>query len=343
MQSPVHVFGRESFLSMHTQSTDVSWATLRATLVPACFSTATEAYPAAQALDRLEGLGALLAEDNRVGGVETRDPTTLEFACEIPELIVYTTPDAVEDLVAQVQTLAPVLGLQLEVSATVHHDDSWRDHWKTFYRSQVFGNGALLLRPSWIDREPDDPTCEVVIDPGRAFGTGLHESTRLCLELLAGHVYRSYRAGGAAPQTMLDVGCGSGILSLAAARLYPKLSTITALDIDPEAAATTHENAELNGLAGRLTAAAGILAEVIEPATSYALVVANIRPKVLIPDAARIASHVTRGGWLMLSGILTEEAEEVASAYKSLALELTLEARPQLGDWTALLFRRAES
>ncbi|MGB1015074.1 MAG: 50S ribosomal protein L11 methyltransferase [Nannocystaceae bacterium] len=324
---------------MHTQSTDVSWATVRATLVPACFATASEDVPAAQALDRLEGLGALVAEDARVGGVETRDPTTLEFACEIPELIVYTTPDAVEDLVTQVQTLAPALGLQLEVGSTVHHDDSWRDHWKTFYRSQVFGNGALLLRPSWIDREPGDPACEVVIDPGRAFGTGLHESTRLCLELLAGHLYSEEHTGDA----LLDIGCGSGILSLAAARLFPTLRTIMALDIDPEAAATTRENAELNGLSERLTAAGGILAEVVEPAASYSLVVANIRPKVLIPDAPRIASHVAADGWLMLSGILTEEAEDVASAYQALTPSLALVARPQLGDWTALLFRRVGS
>ena len=76
--------------------------------------------------------------------------------------------------------------MQLDFDAQAEHrdDDDWRDSWKRFYRPMTFGDGALLLRPSWIEREDDDPKRELVIDPGRAFGTGLHESTRLCLELL---------------------------------------------------------------------------------------------------------------------------------------------------------------
>lgn len=319
-------------MSIHTDSEDVAWATIRATLVPACFS----GEDPASALDRLEGLAAVVAEDPRVGGVETRDPTTLEFACEIPELIVYTTPAAVADLSSRVSDLAPTLGLQLEVGCSVHNDDSWRDHWKTFYRSQVFGDGTLLLRPSWIERTPSDPKLEVVIDPGRAFGTGLHESTRLCLEVLAGILNRHYQVD-APPLSMLDLGCGSGILSLAAARLFDTLDNIIAVDIDPEAATTTRENAELNGLGDRLKAIAGTVSD-LDLGEGFSLVVANIRPKVLIPDAAAIKATVAPHCFLVLSGILTDEASEVAQAYKT--PEFKLVASPEQGDWCALVFRR---
>ncbi len=317
---------------MHTQQHDEAWATLRATLVPACFS----GLGTSVAIERLEGLAALLAEDPRVGGVETRDSTTLEFACEIPELIVYTTPEALPDLQASVGDLAPNLGLQLEVGASVHHDDSWRDHWKSFYQPQVFGDGSLLLRPSWIDRRPGDPALEVIIDPGRAFGTGLHESTRLCLELLAGMLVQRVRTE-TPPANMLDLGCGSGILSLAAARLFPALAPIVAVDIDPEAAETTLENAQLNGLERRLTALSGTLDD-LDVSTTYALLVANIRPRVLIPEAARLAARLAPGGYLILSGILRDEGDDVALAYQS--PQLVELARPVLNDWCALLYQR---
>ena len=90
------------------------------------------------------------------------------------------------------------------------------------------GSRTLLLRPSWIDRRPGDPTLELILDPGRAFGTGQHETTRLCVDALVD------LSRGTAPRSVLDLGCGSGILALAAARLFPT-ARIAAVDNDPEA------------------------------------------------------------------------------------------------------------
>ena len=137
------------------------------------------------------------------------------------QLIVYTAPAALDGLRPRIDRLAAALNLTLDVEAAVRDDDDWRDSWKQFYAPIILGGGALLLRPSWIPRRPDDPEREIVLDPGRAFGTGQHESTRLCLDLACGLEGRS-------PAQVLDLGCGSGILAIAAARLFPTAERIVA-------------------------------------------------------------------------------------------------------------------
>ena len=281
--------------------------------------------------ERTEALAALLAEDPRVGGVETRDPTTLGATRERPELIVYTAPDALGAVLDGLRRLGEDLGLGLEVASEVRTDDDWRDSWKRFYAPILFGDGALLLRPSWIPRRPGDPARELVLDPGRAFGTGQHETTRLCVDRLAALA----RDPGVRPEEALDLGCGSGILALAAALLFPSIRRLVAVDNDPEATETTRENAEHNHLGHALEIVTGTLADV---AGRFDLIVANIRPSVLIPAAPELARRLNPGGVLILSGILTEEGDLVAAPYEAAGLEL--EGRPIDGEWTALVLRR---
>lgn len=281
-----------------------------------------------EAGERLEALAALLAEDDLALGVETRDMTTLGQQVLHPELIVYTRPDALDHLSAEATRLAAALHLELALTPAVRTDDDWHDTWKQFYAPIVFGDGALLLRPSWIERRPGDPERELVLDPGRAFGTGQHETTRLCIDALVDHAH-----AGASVTRVLDLGCGSGILALAAARLFPGASHLLAADNDPDAVATAAENAEINHLDDRLELRTATVDEI---AGTYDLVLANIRPSVLIPVAAELAARVAPGGLLVLSGILGEEADEVAAAYPG------LRARPRrhLGEWCALCFDR---
>ena len=128
----------------------------------------------AELADMLDALGGLIADHEAVGGVEFRDPTTFDGP-ERAELVTYTTPEARDEVETRVCKLVQDLGIaeQVEVSSETHTDDSWRDGWKAFYRPLRYGDGALLVRPSWIAREPGDPEREIVLDPGRAFGTGL--------------------------------------------------------------------------------------------------------------------------------------------------------------------------
>ncbi len=281
--------------------------------------------------ERTEALAALLAEDPRVGGVETRDPTTLGATRERPELIVYTTPEAIGGLIDTLHALAADLGLGIEAASEVRTDDDWRDSWKKFYAPMIFGDGALLLRPSWIPRRPGDPARELVLDPGRAFGTGQHETTRLCVDLLTELATNAANR----PHVVLDLGGGSGILALAAALLFPSIERLVAVDNDPEATETTRENAEHNALAGALEIVTGTLADVHG---TFDLVIANIRPSVLIPAARELARRVRPGGTLILSGILVEEGDLVADPY--VAAGLILRARPIQNEWTALHLER---
>jgi ribosomal protein L11 methyltransferase len=280
-----------------------------------------------EAGERLEALAALLAEDDRALGVETRDMSTLGQQALHPELIVYTRPDALADLSSAATRLGLALHLELELTPTVRTDDDWHDTWKQFYAPIVFGDGALLLRPSWLARRDGDPALELVLDPGRAFGTGQHETTRLCIDVLV-----ELAAAGRDVRRVLDLGCGSGILALAAARLFPA-AAIVAADNDPDATATAAENAAINALEPRLELRTGTVREIDG---THDLVLANIRPSVLIPIAGDLAAHVARGGLLVLSGILGEEADEVAAAY--LAAGLRQLPRRDLGEWCALLF-----
>lgn len=284
-----------------------------------------------EAAERLEALAGLIAEDPRASGVETRDASTLGNRCEIPELTIYTSPDALEGLTDEVQRLADVLHVELRLTPTVRTDDDWRDTWKQFYAPIVVqaARTALLVRPSWLARQPGDPALELVLDPGRAFGTGQHETTRLCLDLLV-----ALADAGLAPATVLDLGCGSGILALAAARLFSAASVL-AVDNDPDAADTAAENSALNDLEARLEIRA---TTVLALAGSFDLILANIRPSVLVPIAPELAARLAPGGNVVLSGVLGEEADAVLAAYAAAGLELA--DRRDLGEWCALSVRR---
>jgi ribosomal protein L11 methyltransferase len=310
---------------MSSQSVE-PWATLEIRLRSAGAGDWLEAG------ERLEALAAMIAEDERALGVETRDMSTLGQQTLHPELVVYTRPDALEGLGDLTARLAEHLSLDLTLVPTVREDDDWRDTWKQFYAPILFGSpalGTLLLRPSWIERRPDDPALELVLDPGRAFGTGQHETTRLCVDAMV-----ELAAAGRRPAQIVDLGCGSGILALAAARLFPDARRIVAVDNDPEATETTRENAEHNHLGERLEIFTGTA---LELAGDFDLILANIRPSVLIPIADQLARHLAPGGLAVLSGILGEEADEVLAAYTALGLRLHL--RRDLNEWCTLILR----
>ena len=189
-----------------------------------------------------------------------------------------------------------------------------------------FSVGRFRVAPPWdFPQGLRGDERVLLVDPGRAFGTGTHETTRLCLAELEA----VFATGDGAPQRVLDVGTGTGILALAAARLGA--TRVVGVDNDPEALAAARHHARLNGLDLHLVLGDG--AEAFR-AGSFDLVLANITAPVLRARAVSIASLVARGGALVLAGLLTEEARRVRDAYARLGPG----AERREGEWSALRF-----
>jgi len=198
-------------------------------------------------------------------------------------------------------TLEAVLGLAPSRVAAEHVEDRiWEREWLKDFRPMRFGRRLWVCPAGQPPGQPDAVVLE--LDPGLAFGTGTHATTALCLEWLDGAI-----RGG---ERVLDYGCGSGILALAALRLGAGRATV--FDIDPQALLATSENAARNGLADRIEVPAR--ASNIEG--SFDIVLANILSGPLVALAPGLASHVGRGGALVLAGLLSRQAGEVAQAYQ---------------------------
>ncbi len=204
--------------------------------------------------------------------------------------------------------------------------DAWRDEWKKHFEPFVVA-GDIVVCPPWGQYEGRGGERVIVLEPGRAFGTGLHETTSLVARALLENRDR-FRG-----RPVLDVGCGSGILSLVA--LVAGAARAVALDVDPEAVAVTRENATRNGLGEALRAEQG---SADAAGARYAMVVANIEATTLVELAPALTSCVADGGMLILSGILAPEVapEQLASirvAYSTLKEEDVLSK----GEWVAVL------
>jgi ribosomal protein L11 methyltransferase len=199
-------------------------------------------------------------------------------------------------------------------------DADWTDAWKAHYVPQRIGR--IVVVPSWIDEPAAAGEVRITLDPGMAFGTGLHPTTRGCLALL-----QEVRP---MPASVLDVGCGSGILSLAALGLGARRAV--ALDTDPLAVEATRANAGLNHVADRVTATLGSLPE--RPRERHPLVLANLVASVLVALAPRLAAHLAPLGVLLASGIIEPRAGEVVEAMAD--ARLVVGARRDDGEWVSL-------
>jgi ribosomal protein L11 methyltransferase len=218
--------------------------------------------------------------------------------------------------------LRPVSGL----TVTPVEAADWIDAWKAHYATQRIGR--VVVVPSWLEEPLRPGEVAIRMDPGMAFGTGLHPTTRGCLELLQAH--------GPMPSRVLDVGCGSGILAIAALGLGAHHAD--ACDTDPLAVEATLGNAAANGMATRVHAWQGTL-----PATPrgepYPLVLANLVAAVLVQIAAPLAVHTAPGGALLASGIIEGRAGEVRDAFATAGL--TIAAERHDGEWVSLRAERS--
>jgi ribosomal protein L11 methyltransferase len=203
----------------------------------------------------------------------------------------------------------------------------WVKAWQRNIRPIRIGK-ALLIRPTWDTTPPRPGQQLIVLDPGLSFGTGHHPTTHYCLQELV----RLSRRGTA---TFLDLGTGSGLLAIAAARLGYR--HITALDNDPEAVRTARANARANGVGRRIRFFQADVASYTPPRhQAFDVVAANLTDELLVQHAARIAGCAASRGHLVLAGILTERFPAVQKTYAGLGLQLL--RRHDRGEWTGATF-----
>jgi ribosomal protein L11 methyltransferase len=207
-------------------------------------------------------------------------------------------------------------------------DQNWMEAWKGHYKPILIGE-RLVIVPAWLD-SPDPARIAIKIDPGMAFGTGTHPTTQLCLELIEKGMQD---LGGL---NVIDVGCGSGILSIAALKLGA--ARALGVDIDPESVRNSRENADANGIGEELILGIGSVKDILEGRFAFhtaQLVVANILAPVIIRlFGLGLADLLEPEGVLILSGILQEQSQGVVEAAQTKGL--IMNEKRQMGDWVAL-------
>lgn len=214
-------------------------------------------------------------------------------------------------------------GIDFSLSTANCAEEDWINNWKKYFHPIPVGN-KLLIRPTW-EEAPETGRTVLHLEPGLAFGTGTHETTRLCLELL-----EQYVSPGC---DVLDVGCGSGILSVAALLLGAQKAV--GVDIDELAVKTAVENAQINGVRDRFTAICGNLTEQVSG--QYQVVVANIVADVIISLTQDIPAYLSPDAVYLMSGIIDSRESDVLAA---LAPQFEVIGRREEKGWVALAAKR---
>lgn len=238
---------------------------------------------------------------------------------------------AVREELKEIGTYVNVGSMEIEESQT--EDVDWVNNWKQYFHQ--FTIDDVLIIPSWEDVQPEDEDKMIIhIDPGTAFGTGMHETTQLCIRQLKKHVTKETR--------ILDVGCGSGILGMLALKFGAAYSVGT--DLDPCAIDATYENMEVNGITrDQYEVMIGNIIDDKEVQDKvgydkYDIVVANILADVLVPLTPVILNQLKKGGVYITSGIIDDKEDTVVEAVKAAGLEV-LEVTYQ-GEWVSVTARK---
>ena len=213
-----------------------------------------------------------------------------------------------------------------EIMTEVIDDQDWATSWKQFFTPVEIVPG-LIIKPSWEEYQAADNEKIIEMDPGQAFGTGQHASTRMALSLLTTSLFEQ------TVERVLDVGTGTGILSMAAALLG--VESVVAIDNDPEAVRVAGENVAANGLAEKILISTTDLADIQGP---FPLILANIVHDVLAEMAPQFSRLLSPGGRVVLAGLLSGEQEKnIIRVYEELGL--TLQKSEHDGEWAAVLLR----
>jgi ribosomal protein L11 methyltransferase len=224
------------------------------------------------------------------------------------------------------------LTIKCGVSLSRVRREDWAESWKRHFSPLEIGS-RLLIRPSWSRRRPKNGQADVVLDPGLSFGTGQHPTTAFCLE----QIVARRRPGRA--QSFLDVGTGSGILAIAAAKLG--YAPVDALDIEPDAVLTARRNARLNRVAGRIRIQRQDFRQAAaRGARIYAVACANLVSNMLVEEREKLRARVEPGGLLVLAGILATEFAQVQKVYETAGCRLV--ASRKQNEWRSGAFEVVE-
>lgn len=211
---------------------------------------------------------------------------------------------------------------ELSVSAKVEDDVLWRDKWKEYFKPTKLSNN-IVVKPTWCEYKSNEGDIVIEIDPGMAFGTGTHETTMLCIRMIEKYMSDGYK--------VLDVGSGSGILSIAAAKLGA--SDVLGIDIDEDAVRVSNENYELNDVSDRAKAIVGDLTAGVDYKAN--IVVANLLADIVMRLSKDAKRHLGEKGIFITSGILTEKSEAVEKCMIECGFEIVEKAI--LGEWCSIV------
>lgn len=273
----------------------------------------------------IEDYSNLEAEVEEIAHIDLIDEALLARDRDTAVIHIYLSPeDNPAEAVSYLTQRLPLSGIPYELDTGSVREADWANEWKKYYHPIRVGR-RLLICPSWEDQAAAEGDVKLVLDPGMAFGTGTHETTRLCMQLLEGCVTSETR--------MLDVGCGSGILAITALLLGAKEAV--GVDIDELAVKVAAENAQRNGIEGRLKLICGDLTKKVKGA--YDVICANIVADVIIRMSKEIRAFMKKGAVLLCSGIIEPREQEVLDALTACGLTHVSTLREK--GWVAAAFR----
>ena len=272
----------------------------------------------------IEDYSELEEEVMQIAHIDLIDEELLRQDRGVAKIHIYIDPeDNIDEAVCFLKERLSAAGVGYTINLSRVQEDDWLNNWRKFFTPMPVGE-KLLINPSWYTDTDPEGRVVLSIDPGLAFGTGKHETTRLCMEALE----RRIRGG----EKVLDVGCGSGILGIAAVLLGAE--SACGVDIDSTAVRTANENAAVNGVEGRFTAVEGDLVDKIQG--KYDLVVANIVADAIIALSASVRNYLNLDGFYIVSGIIDTRADDVRRA---VADDYEIVEENTLGGWYCFTLR----
>lgn len=272
----------------------------------------------------IEDYSHLEEEVERIAHINLIDEELLARAREQAIIHIYISPEEnPAEAISYLKGQLPAAGIAFELETGSIKEEDWANEWKKFYHPMRVGK-RILICPSWEECPVDGDTVRVTLDPGMAFGTGTHETTRLCMAMLEECVTDSSR--------VLDVGCGSGILAVTALLLGAKEAV--GVDIDELAVKVAEENAVRNGVSDRLKLICGDLTDKVDGV--YDVICANIVANVIIRLSKDIRTFMKKGTMLLCSGIIEPREQEVLQALSDCGLTHVKTLREK--GWVATAF-----
>lgn len=254
------------------------------------------------------------------------DESVLELENERPSVVLYIDDesefkDSIDGIINEIQDKMP----STEIATNIVCDDDWKDKWKEYFKPTKVTD-KLVVKPTWEEYQAKDGEIVIEIDPGMAFGTGTHETTSLCLTLIEKYIKKD--------DSLLDVGCGSGILAIAAGLLGA--GDVLGIEIDPVAVEIGKENVALNKLDSKVKVIYGDLTKGVDYKAD--IVAANLMADLVKMLSPSVPEHLKEGGIYISSGILAVLADEVGAVIEESGFEI-IETLVK-GEWCAIAARR---